>query len=39
MNALLERLAGFAARKHWVFVIAWVVILGGLLGAKARFRR
>ena len=37
MNALLERLAGFAARKHWVFVIAWVVILGGLLGAKHAF--
>ena len=34
MNALLERLAGFAARKHWVIIIAWLVILGGLLAAR-----
>jgi len=31
---LLERLAGVAARRHWVFIIVWVVILGGLLAAK-----
>ena len=37
MNALLERLAGAAARRHWVFIIAWVIILGGLLAAKSAF--
>lgn len=26
-----------AARRHWIFIIAWVVILGGLLGAKHAF--
>jgi putative drug exporter of the RND superfamily len=34
VNILLERLAGIAARRHWVFIIAWVIILGGLLAAK-----
>ena len=34
MNLLLERLAGTAARRHWIFIIAWVIILGGLLAAK-----
>ena len=34
MNALLERVAGAAARRHWIFIIAWVIILGGLLAAK-----
>ena len=34
MNGALERLGGVAARRWWVFIIAWVVILGGLLGAK-----
>jgi putative drug exporter of the RND superfamily len=37
VNALLERLAGVAARRHWVFIIAWVIILGGLLAAKSAF--
>ena len=37
MNALLERLGGVAARRHWVFIIAWVIILGGLLAAKSAF--
>jgi RND superfamily putative drug exporter len=37
MNHLLERVAGIAARRHWIFVIAWVIILGGLLGAKHAF--
>jgi RND superfamily putative drug exporter len=34
---LLERLAGVAARRHWVFIVVWVVILGGLLVAKNAF--
>jgi putative drug exporter of the RND superfamily len=37
VNILLERLAGLGARRHWVFIIAWVIILGGLLGAKHAF--
>ena len=35
MNGLLEKLAGVAARKHWIFIIAWVIILGGLLAVKS----
>jgi putative drug exporter of the RND superfamily len=37
VNTLLERLAGTAARKSWIFVLAWVIVLGGLLGAKQAF--
>ena len=37
MNALLERLGSLAARRHWVIIIAWVIILGGLLAAKNAF--
>jgi RND superfamily putative drug exporter len=37
MNGALERLGGIAARRWWVFIIAWVIILGGLLGAKHAF--
>jgi RND superfamily putative drug exporter len=37
VNALLERIAGVAARRHWVFIISWVIILGGLLAAKSAF--
>ena len=37
MNALLEGLAGLAARRHWVVIISWVIILGGLLAAKSAF--
>jgi putative drug exporter of the RND superfamily len=34
MNQLLERVAGFAARRHWVVIVAWVLILGGVLAAS-----
>jgi RND superfamily putative drug exporter len=37
MNNLLERLGGFAARRFWVFIGAWVVILAGLLAANHAF--
>ncbi len=37
MNNLLARLGGFAARRHWVVIIAWLVILGGLLAAVKAF--
>jgi RND superfamily putative drug exporter len=35
VNQLLERLAAFAARRHWIVIAAWVVILGGLLAASS----
>ena len=31
MNMLLERLGAFSARRWWIVIIGWVVILGGLL--------
>ena len=31
MNSLLERLGAFSARRHWIVIIAWLVILGGTL--------
>ena len=34
MNQLLERVAAFAARRHWIVIIAWGLVLGGLLGAS-----
>ncbi len=37
MNNLLERFGVFAARRHWVVIIAWLVILGGLLAAVKAF--
>jgi RND superfamily putative drug exporter len=37
LNRWLERLGGFAARRHWIVIIAWVLILGGLLGARQAF--
>jgi putative drug exporter of the RND superfamily len=37
VNILLERIAGVAARRHWIFIVVWVVILGGLLVAKNAF--
>jgi len=37
VNHLLERLGSFAARKHWIVIIGWVIILGGLLWANGAF--
>ncbi len=37
INHFLQRLGGFAARRYWVFIFAWVVVLGGLLGANHAF--
>ena len=34
MNILLQRLGGLAARRHWIFIAAWVVVLAGLLVVK-----
>jgi RND superfamily putative drug exporter len=37
VNQWLERLGGFSARRHWIVIIAWVLILGGLLAARSAF--
>ncbi len=37
MNRVLERLGAFAARRSWIVILAWLVILGGLLGARQAF--
>jgi RND superfamily putative drug exporter len=37
MNQLLERLGAFAVRRHWIVIVSWVIILGGLLGARQAF--
>ena len=37
MNHLLKWLGGFAARRYWVFIVAWLIILGGVLGANHAF--
>ena len=37
MNRWLERLGGFSSRRHWIVIAAWILILGGLLGAKQAF--
>ncbi len=37
MNNLLERLGSWSARRHWIVIIGWLVILGGLLGARHEF--
>jgi RND superfamily putative drug exporter len=37
MNRFLRRLGGLAARKHWIFIVAWLFVLGGLIGANHAF--
>jgi RND superfamily putative drug exporter len=37
VNRLLEKLAGAAAKRHWIFIAAWVVVLGGALGLSRAF--
>jgi len=37
VSGFLERLGGFAARRWWMVIIAWLVILGGVLGARHAF--
>jgi RND superfamily putative drug exporter len=34
MNNLLEKLGGFSARRHWVVIAGWLIILGGLVAAR-----
>jgi putative drug exporter of the RND superfamily len=37
VNRWLERLGGFSARWWWAVIIAWLIILGGLLAANRQF--
>jgi putative drug exporter of the RND superfamily len=37
LNAWLESLGGFSVRRHWVVIVAWVIILGGLLAARQQW--
>jgi RND superfamily putative drug exporter len=37
MNAALERLGRLAARRHWIVILGWLIVLGGLLGARHAF--
>jgi putative drug exporter of the RND superfamily len=37
VNRWLERLGGFSARWCWAVIIAWVIILGGLLAANRQW--
>jgi len=37
MNNALERLGSFAARRFWIVIVVWLIILGGLLGARHAF--
>jgi RND superfamily putative drug exporter len=33
----LERLGRLAARRHWIVIVGWLIVLGGLLGARHAF--
>jgi RND superfamily putative drug exporter len=37
MNAFLDKLGRWCARKHWAVIIGWIVILGALLGLRNAF--
>jgi putative drug exporter of the RND superfamily len=37
MNGLLERLGAFAARRHWIVIISWVIVLGALLATSQKW--
>jgi RND superfamily putative drug exporter len=37
VNNLLELLGGFAARRHWIVIVIWLIILGGLVAAMHEF--
>jgi len=37
MHELLGRLGRFCARRHWWVLIAWVIVLGALLGMRSAF--
>ena len=37
MNALLDAVGRWCARRHWEIIIGWVIILGVLLGLRNAF--
>ncbi len=37
MPPLLAKHAGEAAKRHWIFIVAWVIVLGGALGLSRAF--
>ena len=37
MNALLDAVGRWCARRHWQVIVAWVIILGVLLGLRSAF--
>jgi hypothetical protein len=37
VNRLLDWLGGAAVRWRWVVIVGWLIILGGLLGARHEF--
>jgi putative drug exporter of the RND superfamily len=37
MNRFLQRLGGLAARRYWIFIFAWLAILGGVVAADHAF--
>ena len=37
MNAFLESVGRWCARRHWTVIVAWLLILGALLGLRSAF--
>jgi RND superfamily putative drug exporter len=37
VNALLDAVGRWCARRHWEIIVAWVIILGVLLGLRSAF--
>jgi RND superfamily putative drug exporter len=37
VNAVLEALGRFCARRHWLVLFVWLIILGGLLAMRGAF--
>ena len=37
MNQFLQRLGSLAARRYWIFILAWVAVLGGVTAANHAF--
>src|SRR6476620_3363751 len=37
MNAFLDTVGRWCARRHWEVIVAWVIILGALLGLRSVF--
>jgi putative drug exporter of the RND superfamily len=37
VNAFLESVGRWCARRHWAVIIAWLIILGALIGVRSAF--